>query len=233
MKIAEFDIEVERKEIKNIHLAVYPPDGRVHISVPTSFNEDELGMYLYSKLPWIREQHAKVLSQNRQTPREYVTGESHYLLGNRYLLKVLTTSQKGYVQLSAKYIELYTRNGSSISRRQDLLEAFYRAELQNVLTKLIEKWSVEMEENASTFTWSILHMQNQWGSCKTHNRSIQFNLLLARVPIRCIEYIVVHELAHLKEHNHNQKFAQILDNYLPDWSSRKKELDEFVALPIK
>ena len=233
MKIAEFDIEVERKEIKNIHLAVYPPDGRVHISVPLSMNEDELGMYLFSKLSWIREQHSKVLSQNRQTAREYVTGESHYLLGNRYLLKVLPTTQKGYVLKKSKYIEIYVRNGSTDSRKQELLEELYRAELQEVLTKLIDKWSLVMEENSKPFSWNILHMQNQWGSCKTQKRSIQFNLLLARVPIRCIEYIVVHELAHLKEHNHNQNFAQILDEYLPDWSSRKKELDEFVALPIK
>lgn len=233
MKIAEFDVEIERKEIKNIHLAVYPPDGRVHISVPTNMRDDDLGMYLYSKLSWIREQHSRVTSQNRQTTREYVTGESHYFLGTRYLLKVLNTNQKAYVLRKIKYIELYVKSDASVTRKQEVMEGFYRDELQKVLAKLIEKWSEKMDEDSSTFSWNILHMQNQWGSCKTQKRSIQFNLLLARVPIRCIEYIVVHELAHLKEHNHNNNFAQILDEHLPDWPSRKKELDEFVALPIK
>lgn len=233
MKIAEFEIEVERKSIKNIHLAVYPPDGRVHISVPEAMKDDDISMFLYSKLSWIRQQHEAVISQKRQTSREFVTGESHYLLGRRFLLKVLHTNEKAHVERKMKYIEMYVRKGSSVEHKQDVMDEFYRKELHNVLVPMVEKWAKIMEEAISSFSWSILMMQKQWGSCMTKKRKIQFNLLLARVPLRCIEYIVVHELTHLKVHQHNNDFILLLNKYMPDWTLRKKELDEFIALPIK
>lgn len=232
MRIAEFDIEVEHKEIKNIHLAVYPPDGRVHVSVPNYMKDDEVSMFLYTKLPWIRKQHEEVLAQERQDEREYVSGESHYLLGRRYLLKVILTAERAHVVRKVKYLEMYVRKDSSTDRRKAVMEEFYRAELRPVLESLVGKWAVTMGENPVTFEWSILLMQKQWGSCLTAARKIQFNLLLSRVPLHCIEYIVVHEMAHLKEHRHNKDFIAMLDKYLPDWQMRKKELDEFIALPI-
>lgn len=232
MRIADIDIEVEYKGIKNIHLAVYPPNGRVHISVPAYMKEDEVCMYLYTKLPWIRKQREEVLAQDRQDIREYVSGESHYLLGRRYLLKVKYTTERGHVLKKVKYLEMYVRKNATAERRQTIMEEFYRAELRPVLETYILKWSKEMDEDPTTFEWSILLMQKQWGSCLTSARKIQFNLLLSRVPLRCIEYIVVHEMAHLKEHRHNKDFVAILDKYLPDWQILKKELDEFIALPI-
>lgn len=232
MRIAEFDIEVEHKEIKNIHLAVYPPDGRVHVSVPNYMQDDEVSMFLYTKLPWIRKQHEEVLAQERQDEREYVSGESHYLLGRRYLLKVISTTERAHVVRKVKYLEMYVRKDSSTDRRRAIMEEFYRAELRPVLESLVGKWAAKMGEDQTTFEWSILLMQKQWGSCLTTARKIQFNLLLSRVPIHCIEYIVVHEMVHLKEHRHNKDFIAMLDHYLPDWQMRKKELDEFIALPI-
>ncbi|SFW42375.1 hypothetical protein SAMN02910409_2231 [Prevotellaceae bacterium HUN156] len=232
MRIAEFDIEVEYKEIKNIHLAVYPPDGRVHVSAPAYMKDDEVNMFLYTKLSWIRKQHEDVLSQERQDKREYVSGESHYLFGRRYLLKVISTTERTHINKKVKYLEMYVRKDSGIERRRTLMEEFYRIELRPVLETLINKWADAMDENPSSFEWNILHMQKQWGSCKTETRTIQFNLLLGRVPLRCIEYIVVHEMAHLKEHRHNKDFIRLLDAYLPDWQLRKKELDEFIALPF-
>ena len=232
MRIAEFDIEVEYKSIKNIHLAVYPPDGRVHISVPNYMKDDEVSMFLYTKLPWIRKQREDVLSQDRQDEREYISGESHYLLGRRYLLKVIPTNERAHIVKKVKYLEMYVRNGTSIERRKALMEEFYRQELRQVLEPLVKEWAKKMIEQSSTFEWSILLMQKQWGSCITSARKIQFNLLLSRVPHRCIEYIVVHEIAHLKEHCHNKEFVALLDGYLPDWQFRKKELDDFIALPI-
>ena len=232
MRIAEFDIEVEHKEIKNIHLAVYPPDGRVHVSVPNYMQDDEVSMFLYTKLPWIRKQHEEVLAQERQDEREYVSGESHYLLGRRYLLKVIPTMERAHVVRKVKYLEMYVRKDSSTDRRKSVMEEFYRAELRPVLESLVGKWSATMGEDPTTFEWSILLMQKQWGSCLTASRKIQFNLLLSRVPLHCIEYIVVHEMDHLKEHRHNKDFIAMLDQYLPDWQMRKKELDEFIALPM-
>jgi len=232
MRVAEFDVEVEHKGIKNVHLAVYPPDGRVHISVPDYMKDDEVSMYLFTKLSWIRKQREKVLGQERQDEREYVSGESHYLFGRRYLLKVIPTTGRTHIEKKVKYLEMYIRTGTSTERRKSLLEEFYRQELRQVLESLVNKWAKEMNEPSSIFEWSILLMQKQWGSCITSERKIQFNLLLSRVPLRCIEYIVVHEITHLKEHKHNKNFVSILDGYLPDWHLRKKELDDFIALPI-
>ena len=233
MRIAEFDIEVEHKGIKNIHLAVYPPDGRVHISVPDYMKDDEVSMFLYTKLLWIRKKYEEVLSQERQDIREYVSGESHYLLGRRYLLKVIPTTERAHIVKKVKCLEMYVRKDATTERRQAVMEEFYRLELRPVLEALVKKWADAMAENPSSFEWTILLMQKQWGSCLTSARKIQFNLLLSRVPLRCIEYIVVHEMAHLKEHRHNKDFIAMLDKFLPDWHLRKKVLDEFIALPSK
>ena len=232
MKIAEFDIEVERKPIKNIHLAVYPPDGRIHVSIPETMKDDDLSMFLFSKLSWIRQKREEVLSQERQAERKFVTGESHFLLGRRYLLRVRPTNGVAHVEKQLKYLDMYVRKGVSRERKQECMDTFYRQELRMIIEPLIAKWSERMDEAIDTFSWSILLMQNQWGSCTTESRKIQFNLLLARVPIRCIEYIVVHEMTHLKIHQHNNDFILTLNKYLPDWNMRKKELDEFIALPL-
>ncbi len=232
MRIAEFDIDVEHKGIKNIHLAVYPPDGRVHISVPDYMKDDEVSMFLYTKLPWIRKQYEEVLSQERQDEREYVSGESHYLFGRRYLLKVIPTTERVHMVKKVKYLEMYVRKDTGIESRRTLMEELYRMELRPVLETFVNKWADVMDEKKSSFEWTILHMQKQWGSCKTEARKIQFNLLLGRVPLRCIEYIVVHEMTHLKQHRHNKDFIHLLDVHLPDWQLRKKELDEFIALPL-
>lgn len=234
MQIAEFDIQVERKPIKNIHLSVYPPDARVHVSVPDYMREDDLSMFLYSKLPWIRKQAESVQAQDRQSKREFVTGESHYLLGNRYLLKVIhVASGRTYVSKKVKTLEMFVRPNASVDTKRALLNEFYRQQLQQELELIVRKWSEIMEEEEQTFTWQILLMQNKWGSCQTQKRKIMFNLLLARVPHRCVEYVVVHELCHLKEHKHNRDFIALLSQYLPDWQLRKKELDNFISLPLE
>lgn len=231
LRIAEFDIEVERKGIKNVHLAVYPPDARVHVSVPETMPDEDVSMFLYSKLAWIRQQHAQVRRQERQTGREYVTGENHYLLGNRLLLKVCPSGDKAHVNATANYLELHINGSASLDRRRTVVYDFLRSELKVVLARLVGKWANIMNEDTATFTWSILLMDATWGKCSTQKRSINFNLLLARVPQRCIEYIVVHEMLHLKVHGHDKLFAMYINKYLPDWQLRKKELDEFVALP--
>ena len=139
MRIAEFDIEIEHKEIKNIHLAVYPPNGRVHVSVPDYMKDEDVSMFLYTKLPWIRKQHKEVLLQERQDEREYVSGESHYLLGRRYLLKVIPTTERAHIIKKVKYLEMYVRKDAGTERRRTVMEEFYRMELHPVLEAFVNK----------------------------------------------------------------------------------------------
>lgn len=234
MIIAEFDIEVDYKPIKNMHLTVYPPDGRIRLSVPESMKEDEVSMMLYSRLDWLRAKVAEVQTQERQTDREFVSGENHYLFGVRYLLKVIPNKiVPPCIKLGTKVMEMYVRHGASLTDKQSIMEAFYRNRLRESLDSLVAKWAKRLGEDIASFEYTIMVMQKQWGSCNTPKRKIMFNLLLARVPIRCIEYVVVHELAHLQVHQHNKEFSTLLSNFLPDWAARKKELDEFPALPIK
>lgn len=234
MKVAELNIEVEYKPIKNMHLTVYPPDGRIRLSVPKETKEDEVSMLLYSRLDWLRAKVAEVQQQERQTEREYVSGENHYLLGERYLLQVIKSNVvPPSIELGTKVMELFVKPGATILDKQKTMEAFYRTRLRTVLSSIVPKWAARLDEEPATFDYSIMIMQKQWGSCSTTKRKILFNLLLARVPIRCIEYIVLHELCHLKVHQHNKDFTFLLNNLMPDWSARKKELDEFPALPFK
>ncbi len=234
MQVAEFDIEVDYKPIKNMHLTVYPPNGRIRLSVPENMKEDEVSMMLYSRLDWLRTKVADIQTQERQTDREFVSGENHYLFGERYLLKVIPHNiVPPCIKLGTKIMEMYVRHGSSLSDKQALMEAFYRNKLRETLATIVSKWAKRMGEDLVFFDYIIMVMQKQWGSCNTPKRKIMFNLLLARVPIRCIEYVVVHELIHLKVHQHNKEFNYLLSKYMPDWTIRKKELDEFPALPIK
>lgn len=234
MQVAEFNIEVDYKPIKNMHLTVYPPDGRIRLSVPESMKEDEVSMMLFSRLDWLRSKVAEVQTQERQSDREFVSGENHYLFGERYLLKV--TPQKivpPCIKLGTKIMEMFVRSNPSLADKQTLMEAFYRNRLRDALADIVVKWANRMGEDIASFEYTIMVMQKQWGSCNTSKRKIMFNLLLARVPIRCIEYVVVHELCHLQVHQHNKEFSLLLSKHMPDWSVRKKELDDFPALPIK
>lgn len=234
MKVAELNIEVEYKAIKNMHLTVYPPDGRIRISVPKDTKEDEVSLLLYSRLDWLRSKVAEVQTQERQSEREFVSGENHYLFGERYLLKVIPSNiVPPSIKVGTKVMELFVRPGATISDKQKTMEAFYRNRLRSALNSIVPKWADRLDEAPATFDFTIMIMQKQWGSCITSKRKILFNLLLARVPLRCIEYIVVHELCHLKVHQHNKEFAALLNKVMPDWSARKKELDEFLALPFK
>lgn len=232
MKVSEFEIEVERKQIKNVHLAVYPPDGRVHISVPEHLTDWDISTFLYSKLGWIRKQYNEVITQYRQSPRDYVTGESHYLFGERYLLQIIPTKGTSSIEATPTGLDMHIKPHLPKSERAALLFAFYHRELTAVLDELMRKWRRLMGEEIMPVKYEIDMVIRKWGQCYQSQRRIVFSLLLARVPRRCIEYVVVHELAHLKVREHDERFTAILDHYLPDWQSRKQDLDNFPALPI-
>lgn len=226
--INNIPIEVEYKKIKNIHLSVYPPNGKVHISVPETMKPDSVRLYAISKLSWITRQKENVLKQERQTPREYVSGENHYFKGQRYRLKVIYHNDIPKVVLGGKkFINLYVRESATIAKRAEVLKEWHRKELRETLAPLVEKWSQILQ--VSPKHWEIKQMKTRWGSCNTRTKRLLFNLELAKKPTHCIEYIVVHELAHLIERQHNERYISILNTHLPQWEVYKDELNEFIV----
>lgn len=231
MTVADLDIEVVQKDIKNIHLAVYPPLGRVRIAAPTDVSSETLRLFIVSKLPWIRKQQRKFTAQNRQTPRLFVNRESHYFLGRKYLLRVHETDHPyryPKVVLKTKtYIDLFVRESSTVEQKANLMKEWHRTELKNILEELIPKWEAILGVSANRF--AVKSMKTKWGSCNTANKTLLFNLELAKKPHSCIEYVVAHELVHLIERRHNDKFKAILDKYLPNWKGVKQELNTLIV----
>lgn len=231
MNIDGLEIEVERKPIKNTHLSVYPPDGRVHLSVPDYLTEGDVRSYVISKWEWIRTQQDEIAAQARQTQREYVSGENHYYFGVRYRLRVsYVTSGANSVEVRGDTMTMRIRKDSTVERRAELMTEWYREQLKEYIGPLVERWAEKLEER--NVTWQIKSMKTLWGSCNARRRSLLFNLELARVPKECIEYVVVHELTHLKIQNHSKVFEFLLGQQIPNWKSLRKKLNEYVAMPI-
>ncbi|SHL98266.1 SprT family zinc-dependent metalloprotease [Fibrobacter sp. UWB7] len=225
MIIDGIDIQVEYKPIKNTHLAVYPPDGRVHVSAPDYLTEDDVRSYVVSKWDWIIRQRTVIAETPRQTERQFVSGESHYLFGTRYYLKVEEISS-GLSEIVIQGTKMMMRL-NKVSNRRALMQDFYRTKLKNFLEEVISKWMVQL--SISNFTWQIKMMKTQWGSCTKKSRILLFNLELARVPKECIEYVVVHELTHLTVPSHNRVFETLMTERLPRWREIRKQLGDFIA----
>lgn len=225
MIIDGIDIQVEYKPIKNTHLAVYPPDGRVHVSAPDYLTEDDVRSYVVSKWDWIIRQRTVIAETPRQTERQFVSGESHYLFGTRYYLKVEEISS-GLSEIVVQGTKMMMRL-NKVSNRRALMQDFYRTKLKNFLEEVISKWMVQL--SISNFTWQIKMMKTQWGSCTKKSRILLFNLELARVPKECIEYVVVHELTHLIVPSHNRVFETLMTERLPRWREIRKQLGDFIA----
>ncbi len=231
MTVADLEIEVVQKAIKNIHLAVYPPAGRVRIAAPNEVSEETLKLFVLGKLPWIRKQQRRFNEQNRQTPRQYVDRESHYFLGRKYLLRVHPLNalhRKSKIVVKSKtYIDMYVDDYATIESKAILMREFYRDQLKVVIVDLVSKWENILSVSASSV--SVKSMRTKWGSCNTEKGSILLNLELAKKPIACIEYVVAHELVHLIERHHNDNFKAHLDTYIPNWKALKTELN---LLPV-
>ena len=225
--VSNIEIEVEHKDIMHIHLSVYPPDGRVHVSVPMKMTIDSVRLYAITKMVWIKGSIKKVLSQERQTPREYVSGESHYFKGRRYVLRVNYVDEPPYVNvLCNKFIQLNIRPESTLNKRAEVMMEWYRKELKSLLDTYIINWQKKM--NVECNGWEVKHMKTKWGSCNHMTKHILFNLELAKKPTHCIEYVVVHELAHILVRTHDSEFKKILDIYMPQWEIYKRKLNEFI-----
>lgn len=221
-------IEVIRKNIKNMHLAVYPPGGRVRLAVPISANDEAVKLFAATKLGWIKRHQRQFEKQERIGPREFKERESHYFLGMRYLLRIIEHNEPGKVILRSKtYLDLYIRPGAILEQRRKILNEWYRRELKKILPVMIEKWQNRI--GVTINFWGIKSMKTNWGTCNIEKKRVWLNLELAKKPETCLEYIVVHELIHLLERHHNEKFKKLMDRFLPNWKQLKDELNR---LPI-
>jgi len=222
--LGDIEIAVELKDIKNIHLSVHPPHGKVTIAAPELMHLDTIRVFAFNKLQWIRKQQQAFHDQPREPIREYLPKESHYYLGKRYLLKVLETDDKPQVILKHDTIELHTRPSASYDKKKTLMEEWYRSQLKEILPDLITKWEAIIQVKSESF--SIRKMKTKWGSCNTDKKTILLNLELAKKPLECIEFIVVHELVHLQERKHNDNFVALMDKHLPKWRHIREQLNE-------
>jgi hypothetical protein len=228
IQLGEIGVDVIRKVIKNVHLSVHPPTGRVRIAAPEHMNLDTVRVFAIAKLPWIKKQQRKLREQERETPREYIDRESHYVWGKRYLLKVLEADQPASVELSHGRMILRVRPGTSKTKRQAIVEEWHRELLRKAVPALIEKWQRSMRVTVRRFF--VQRMKTKWGSCNHRMGSIRLNTDLARKPKECLEYIVVHEMAHLRESTHNARFMDLMNEYMPKWKFYRDVLNR---LPVR
>ncbi len=226
--IGDIPVDVVLKDIRNIHLSVHPPAGRVRLSAPVGMDIDTLRLYAISRLGWIKKQQRKLRGQERETPREYLNRESHYLWGKRYLLKIVEREAPSAVDVQHSAILLYIRPDASQEKKQSLLDAWYRKQLKAAIPDLIALWEKRVGVRVNEF--GIKKMKTKWGTCNPDARRIWVNLELAKKPKECLEYIVVHEMVHLLEHHHNERFIALMDDMLPKWHSLRDDLNR---LPVK
>ncbi len=222
--ISGLTVEVVRKDIKNLHLGVYPPEGRVRVAAPLAVSDDAVRLAVIGKLGWIKRRQATFAAQPRQSRREMVSGESHYFLGQRYRLRVHEHDGPSTVTLhGATYIDLYVRPGTTAVQRELVLRRWYRGRLKALIPPLLERWQHILDVHVAV--WGVKRMKTKWGSCNVEARWIWFNLELAKKPERCLEYVVAHEVAHLLERRHDERFIALMDHYVPNWRELRDELN--------
>jgi len=228
IKIGDLDILVTRKEIKNVHLSVHPPDGRLTLSAPSATELDVVRAYAISRLGWIRQQQAKFTEQARENPREYIERESHYVWGRRYLMSVEYEEKKPSVRLDHKRINLTVRPGSSQEKRGQVLHEWHKDLLHKAIPPIIKTWQKKLDVQVSAYF--LQRMKTKWGSCNHRAGSIRLNTELVKKPLDLLEYVVVHEIVHLIEPTHNDRFFTILELHYPTWRDARAELNE---LPLR
>jgi predicted metal-dependent hydrolase len=222
--VSGIQVQILRKAIKNLHLGVYPPHGRVRVAAPLAVTDDAVRLAVIGKISWIKRQQARFDEQPRQTLRDMVTGESHYFLGRRYRLRVIHQDGAAKVVLRNKStIELHIQKINSPGQRERVLHAWYRQELKALIPPLLAKWQSAL--GVQVADWGVKKMKTKWGACNVDARRIWLNLELAKKPVQCLEYIMVHEMAHLLERRHNDHFIELMDKHLPHWRTSRQELN--------
>jgi predicted metal-dependent hydrolase len=225
--LGDITIDVTQKNIKNLHLSVYPPAGRVRISAPNRMSLETIRAFAISKISWIRKHQKRQKNQQRETQREFRNRESHYYCGERYLLEIVEQNKPPHVVLRHSTIELHVRPEATYEKKKAVLDGWYRQQLKEKIPKLIEKYEAKMGVKVAEF--GIKKMRTRWGTCNINAKRIWINLELAKKPPECLEYIVVHEMVHLLERKHNDRYRAFMDLYLPRWRVVKEELNR---LPV-
>jgi len=220
--LGDIAVEVVLKDIKNVHLSVLPPSGRVRISAPSRMSLDTIRAFAVSKLDWIKKQQARLQAQERETRREYLDRESHYVWGKRYLLKVLEEERAPSVLLEHGRMLLAVRPGANEAKRRTVAEDWYREELKKAIPALLAKWEPLIGVTVERFF--AQRMKTKWGSCNPLAHSIRLNTDLAKKPRECLEYVVVHEMVHIIEPTHNARFVALMDQAMPQWRAYKEQL---------
>jgi predicted metal-dependent hydrolase len=228
LQIGDLAVEVTQKDIKNVHLSVHPPHGRVSIAAPLHLSITAIRAFAIGKLSWIRQQQRKLQEQERETPREYLDRESHYVWGRRCLLRVVEHDAPPSVEWRHHRLILAVRPGMDEGRRADVLQAWYREQLREAAKPLTAEWERRLDVRVNRMF--IQRMKTRWGSCNPASHAIRLNTDLAKKPRECLEYILVHELAHLLEPTHNARFVALMDRFLPGWQLRRDQLNR---LPVR
>lgn len=223
LTVRGIDVDVIYKDIKNLHIGVYPPMGRVRVAAPSRLDDEQVRLAVIQRLPWIKRQRAELREAPRQSEREMVTGESHYVWGVRRRLKVVQRPGRAHIEVDGDRLVLYAPPELSTEKRREVLDQWYRHQLRSTLPELIAKWEAELD--VSVPKWSIRRMKTKWGSCSRETKHIWFNVELAKKHPDCLEYIVVHEMAHYFERNHGERFTKLMDGRLPDWRTRRDQLN--------
>lgn len=227
LELGGVSIDVVRKDIKNLHLSVHPPSGRVRISAPARMDMDAIRVFAISKLGWIKRHRHTIEIQERETPREFLDRESHFVWGRRYLL-TRERADRGQVELKHNRLVIRAPSGTGSRRLQSLLDNWYRSQLHEVVPPLLARWEPMLRVKTKRFF--VQHMKTKWGSCNHRAGTIRLNTELARKPPVCLEYIMVHELVHLIEPTHGPAFVALMDRYMPKWRHYRDELNR---LPVR
>mgnify|MGYP003583195868 FL=1 len=228
LDLGDVRAEVTRKAIKHVHLSVLPPAGKVRVAAPEHVPLDTIRVFVISKLAWIRLQQRKLEAQEREAPREYLGKESHYVWGKRYLLNIEYSDTAPSIDFTPRKLKLRVRPGADPARCADILDGWYRKQLRNAVPALLAKWEPQLGVVAARVF--VQRMKTKWGSCTPASGYIRLNTDLAKKPPECLEYIVVHELLHLVEPTHNERFGRLMDLYLPHWQHLRKQLNR---LPVR
>lgn len=224
LQLGSVRIDVVQKDIKNMHLSVHPPHGRVTIAAPQRMKLDAIRVFAISKLQWIKRQQKKQQAQPRLSPRQHIERESHHVWGRRHLMKVIEHDAPPRVELSARYLKLHIRPGATREKRQQVMEQWYRHQVREALEELLPKWEKLLRVRVGKVF--VQRMRTRWGSCNHRTTTVRFNTELAKKPRECLEYVVAHELAHLRESTHNARFVALLDQHLPKWQMLRELLNQ-------
>jgi predicted metal-dependent hydrolase len=224
LTVAGIDVDVVYKDIKNLHIGVYPPVGRVRVAAPRQLDDEQVRLALVQRLPWIKRQRERLQAAERQSQRQMVGGESHYAWGSRYRLKVVKRAGRPHVELDGDRMILYVSEDTSTEGRRELLDRWYRERLREAIPGVIAKWEPRMGVRVSR--WTIRRMKTKWGSCNRETGHIWFNVELAKKHPDSLEYIAVHEMNHLLERGHGRRFVKLMDGFMPDWRARRDQLND-------